>query len=115
MTTREFLEAVINTEAVATNVKEFAKEQIVKLNERNTKRSSKLTKTQLANENVKNEILKILTNEPMVASAIAEKIGISTQKASALCRQMVENGTIKKIEIKVPKKGTQLGYLVEVE
>ena len=48
----------------------------------------------------------------MVASAIAEKVEISTQKASALCRQLVESGKLSVEEVKIPKKGKQKAYRI---
>ncbi len=114
MTKREFLEAVIATEAVAVNVKEFAENEIVKLDLKNLHRSSKPTKTQVENEPIKTAIVTLLTetDEKYVASVIAEKVEISTQKASALCRQLVNEGKLQVEEVKVPKKGTQKAYSV---
>ena len=48
----------------------------------------------------------------MVASAIAEKVEISTQKASALCRQLVESNKLKVEEVKIPRKGKQKAYSI---
>jgi hypothetical protein len=70
----------------------------------------KPTATQRANENVKNAILDILTDTPQTAGNIAEKVDITVQKASALCRQIVANGDAQVTEVKVPKKGKQKGY-----
>lgn len=116
MTKREFLNEVIavidgTSEVNVIELKEFAKAEIAKLDERNASRSSKPTKTQIENEPIKEKILEILsTGERMVASAIAEKVEISTQKASALCRQLVESGKLSVEEVKIPKKGKQKAY-----
>ena len=118
MTKREFLNEVIavidgTSEVDVLELKEFAKAEIVKLDERNASRSSKPTKAQIENEPIKEKILGVLsTGERMVASAIAEKIGISTQKASALCRQLVESKKLKVEDVKIPKKGKQKAYMV---
>ena len=118
MTKREFLNEVIavidgTSEVNVLELKEFAKAEIVKLDERNANRSSKPTKTQIENEPIKEKILEILsTGERMVASAIAEKVEISTQKASALCRQLVESQKLKVEEVKIPKKGKQKAYSI---
>ena len=118
MTKREFLNEVIavidgTSEVNVLELKEFAKAEIVKLDERNASRSSKPTKAQIENEPIKEKILGVLsTGERMVASAIAEKIGISTQKASALCRQLVESKKLKVEDVKIPKKGKQKAYMV---
>ena len=118
MTKREFLNEVIavidgTSEVNVLELKEFAKAEIVKLDERNANRSSKPTKTQIENEPIKEKILEVLsTEERMVASAIAEKVEISTQKASALCRQLVESKKLKVEDVKIPKKGKQKAYMV---
>lgn len=118
MTKREFLNEVIavidgTSEVNVLELKEFAKAEIVKLDERNANRSSKPTKTQIENEPIKEKILEVLsTGERMVASAIAEKVGISTQKASALCRQLVESKKLKVEDVKIPKKGKQKAYSI---
>ena len=118
MTKREFLNEVIavidgTSEVDVLELKEFAKAEIVKLDERNASRSSKPTKTQIENEPIKEKILEVLsTGERMVASAIAERLEISTQKVSALCRQLVESKKLKVEEVKIPKKGKQKAYIV---
>lgn len=118
MTKREFLNEVIavidgTSEVDVLELKEFAKAEIVKLDERNANRSSKPTKAQIENEPIKEKILEVLsTGERMVASAIAEKVEISTQKASALCRQLVESNKLKVEEVKIPKKGKQKAYSI---
>ena len=118
MTKREFLNEVITvidgtSEVNVLELKEFAKAEIVKLDERNANRSSKPTKTQIENEPIKDKILEVLsTGERMVASAIAERLEISTQKASALCRQLVESKKLKVEDVKIPKKGKQKAYSI---
>ena len=118
MTKREFFNEVIavidgTSEVNVLELKEFAKAEIVKLDERNASRSSKPTKTQIENESIKEKILEVLsTGERMVASAIAERLEISTQKASALCRQLVESKKLKVEDVKIPKKGKQKAYMV---
>lgn len=118
MTKREFLNEVIavidgTSEMDTLELKEFAKAEIVKLDKRNASRSSKPTKTQIENEPIKEKILEVLsTGERMVASAIAERLEISTQKVSALCRQLVESKKLKVEEVKIPKKGKQKAYSI---
>ena len=99
------------------NLINFATEEIAKLDARNASRSSKPTKAQIENEPIKKKIVELLTEvgEKYVASAIAEKVEISTQKASALCRQLVDEGKLQVEEVKVPKKGKQKAYSVITE
>ena len=105
MTNREFYNAIING-SMTDEVKAHAAEALSKLDERNQKRSSKPTKAQLENEPVKTAIVDYLTNHGgAVAADIAAEVDITTQKASALCRLLVEDGVLKVEEVKVPKKG----------
>ena len=107
MNQREFYNAVI-AETQNTDIANFAVTALQKMDERNAKRAERPSKTALANEPIKAEIAKVLTNEPQTASVIASAVGISVQKASALLRQMDCEVT----EIKVPKKGTQKAYFI---
>ena len=57
----------------------------------------KPSKNQQANENVKKDILDILyANEGLRCGDIAEPLGISGQKCSALLRQLVDAGLVEK-------------------
>ena len=112
MTNREFYTAIING-SMTDEVKTHATEALAKLDERNQKRSSKPTKTQLENEPVKTAIVDYLTaHGGAVAADIAAGVDITTQKASALCRQLVENGVLTVDEVKIPKKGKCKKYSV---
>ena len=106
MTNREFFNAVISN-AITDEVIAHAKESLEKLDIRNAKRSERPSKTQIANEPIIKAIADLLTNEPMLASEIAEKCKISTQKASALVKK-VEGVSV--CDVKVKGKGTQKGY-----
>ena len=106
MTNREFYTAIVNG-TITEDVIAHASDAIAKLDERNAKRASKPSKTALANEPIKVKILEVLTTEPKIASEVAELVGISTQKASALLRQ-IEGLEVS--EVKVPKKGKMKGY-----
>ena len=107
MTKREFYEAVMALENVDAELALFAENEINKMNERNAKRKSTPSKTAIANEPIKAHIVEVLTDTPQSASEIAEKVGISTQKCSALLRQ-IEGLTV--TEIKVKGKGKVKGY-----
>ena len=118
MTKREFLNEVIavidgTSEVDVLELKEFAKAEIVKLDERNANRSAKPTKTQIENKSIKEKILEVLsTEERMLTTEIAERVGISTQKASALCRQLVESKKLKDEKVTIPRKGKQKAYSI---
>ena len=106
MTKREMFEAIINGNVNA-EVIEMAKSEIIKMDEKNAKRKNSPSKTAIANEPIKAKIKEVLTHEPQSASEVAEKVEISTQKASALLRQ-IEGLEVS--EIKVKGKGKVKGY-----
>lgn len=110
MTKREFLKVIVESE-MATEVVEFAKAELVKMDEALEKRKGMTSKTEKENAPLREQIFtEVLTNEWMTASAVAEVMGFSTQKASSLLRQLVKEGGVEVSEIKVPKKGTQKAY-----
>ena len=112
MTNREFYKAVIGSE-VSEEIKAFAQEQIDKLDSKNEKRKNTQTKTQKENEGIKTQIVNLIEeNGSMVASVIATKLNISTQKASALCKQLVEEKELVVSDIKVKNKGTLKKYAI---
>lgn len=111
MTKREFLQAVIATTTEET-IKEFAIEEIAKMDLRNESRHNRPSKTAIENEPIKKAIMEQLDGTFKTASEIAGLVEISTQKASALLRQLVEEEKVVATEIKVPKKGKQKGYRV---
>ncbi len=108
MTQREFFTAIVNSE-VSEELKAFATEAIAKLDARNAKRSSTPSKAQIANEPIVKAIRDILTDEPMLASKIAELCGISVNKASALAKKV---DGVQIVDVKVKGKGTQKGYFL---
>ena len=110
MTQREFFEKVIAT-STEEEIIEKAKELVEALNKKNAQRASKPSKTQIENEAIKAEILEYLADgKVQTAPEIGVGIGISTQKACALAKQLVEGGTVVQSEIKVPKKGKVNAY-----
>ena len=64
------------------------------------------------NQPIKDSIVATLGEEKMTASVIGEKTGHSTQKITALCRQMVEEGVLTVEDIKITGKGTRKAYSV---
>lgn len=122
MTKREFYESVIgyacDGEDVINNVNandliDFAQKEIKAMDERNAKRSTKPSEKQIENEAIKGKIIEAFTGKKKaLASAIGETMGISTNKASALCRQLVAEKKMTVEDVKVPKKRTQKAYTV---
>ena len=113
MTTREFLNAIVSAN-LSDEMTEKANALIASLDKRNSARKAKPSKTAVANEPIKQAIVEYLTaNGQKVASEIGEGLNISTQKASALCRQLVESGMLTVSDVKVAKKGTLKAYSVK--
>ena len=110
MTNREFYTAIIGNPNVADDLKTFAQGEIDKLDARNDKRKNTQTKAQKENEGIMTSILTHLANGSAVASDIAKALGISTQKASALCKLLVDSGKVTVADIKVKNKGTVKQY-----
>ena len=106
MTNREFLNAVIALSA-SEEITEHAKAMIASLDKRNASRTSKPSKTQLENAPIKEAILGVIAemNAEVSASELHERLNISVQKASSLCRQLVEEGKLSKGERKEKGKG----------
>ena len=110
MTNREFYTAIINN-TITAEVIDFATAEIGKLDARNEKRRNTPTKAQEANVGIKEAIKGYLASvKSAVASEIATAVGVSTQKVSALCKQLVDNGEIKVADVKVRGKGTLKAY-----
>lgn len=106
MTNREMFEAIVNGN-VTDEVVAKAHEEIEKLDARNAKRKNTPSKKAIENAPIIEAIKGVLGEEPLTASEIAEKVEISTQKASALLKQ-VEG--VKVTDVKVKGKGTRKAY-----
>lgn len=111
-TEREFLTAIVNGEFKPEFV-EFAKGRIAALDKKNADR--KVSKSALAhkaeNDNIKTAILATLVaDKPTIAADLAAAVGVSTQKISALARQLVESGAITVCDVSVKGKGKVKGY-----
>ena len=115
MTNREFFTAIASNTTLSAELVEFATEAIAKLDKCNASRSSKPSKTAIANEPIKASIVEYVTaHAKSLASDIAVACEISTQKASALCVQMVKDEILAVCEVKVPKKGKVKAYSLAI-
>ena len=108
MTQREFFNAVI-AETQNAEIAEYAVAALQKMDARNAKRSATPSKTQIENEPLIAKIAEVLTSEPMIASEIAEKVGLSVNKVSALAKK-VEGVQI--TDVKVKGKGVRKAYSI---
>ena len=111
MTYREMLTSIVNG-TINEEVIEKATERLEKLDAENEKRKNRVSKKALENEPVKEAILGVLGEEPKTATEIGSEVEISTQKASALLRQLVNDGKVEKTDVKVKGKGVQKGYFI---
>lgn len=112
-TTRDFLNSIIANEAVSDIDKVQARLMLAALDKRNEKRKNTPSKTQQANEPIKANILAYVSeHHNALAAEIATACAVSTQKVSALCKQMVEAGALTVADVKVKGKGTVKAYSV---
>ena len=113
MTRRERLEAVINGNITPELIDE-CREELAKLNERSAQALAKSKETINYKENkvYEEQICNLLGAEPMQAGEIAEKLGadISRQRLTAICTNLVREGKISVIDVKVKGKGTRRAY-----
>ena len=110
-TEREFLTAIVNG-GFKPEFVEFAKGRIAALDKKNADR--KVSKSALAhkaeNDNIKGAILAALVADKFTVTAdIAAAVGVSTQKVSALARQLVESGDIVVTDVPIKGKGKVKG------
>lgn len=110
MTNREFYKAVIEAK-INDELTAHAEKEIEKLNARNEKRSNSMNKTQKENVEIKKSILAVLSADKVkTANEVGVECDISTNKASALLRQLVLDNLAISSDVKVPKKGKVKGY-----
>lgn len=108
MTNREFYTTIINAN-ISDEITAFAQSAIEKLDKRNSSR--KPTAKQTENEGYKATILNdIEPNVTYTAAQVGEMLGISTNKASALLRQLTEDRVLVASEVKIKGKGKVKGY-----
>ena len=103
MTKRENITAMLADSHIRANADwtAYLENELVLLDRKN-KASKKPTKTQVANEELKDGILELLrgSNEPMTATQIGESLGLSVNKASALLTQLREDNSVTREVVK---------------
>lgn len=114
MTNRQALTLIVNGN-LTDEVKAWARGEIDKLNAKNDKRKNTKSKEQIANEGIMDNIVAyIKANGSQVASALGSALGISTQKASALCKLLVDGGELTVADKKIKGKGAVKEYSLAV-
>ena len=115
MTNREFYTAIVNGN-ITEEVVKHAQEGIEKLNATAEKRRNSVSKKAQENAPLVDRIVtEILTDEPKTASDVADVLGVSVQKASALLRAARDEKRASVQDVKIKGKGTQKGYTLYVE
>lgn len=95
MTKREMFARIASVCANDAEILAFVAHEVELLDKKN-KAPKKATKTQVENEHLKDEILKVLaeTDHPLTATEIGDKLGISVNKTSALLTQLKEDNSV---------------------
>lgn len=101
MTKKEMFTEILGVEAVASNPAfvEFINHEIELLSRKRSSGSRGLTKTQKENQEIKARMVEVLTGEQKRASEIAEILGISQNKATALVTQLVNENIAERITV----------------
>ena len=121
MTMRTFLQAVIANE-ITGNIIAYAENEIKKLDEKNEKKKKTKSKNQKANDELKEMILDFMAEDttytsPEIVKYLNESLetneenALSTQKISALMRQLAENKLVSVVEKVKTSKGKVKGYV----
>ena len=114
MTRRERLEAVINGNITEELISE-CKEELLKLDERSAKANQKAkeSKNYLENKEFEKVVLNVVGAEPMQVGEILEKtgIGVTRQRMTAICTNLVREGSLESVDVKVKGKGVRKGYI----
>ena len=121
MTKNELLNMIVEGATITAEMAEKAAELRAADEKAKEARKGKVSAKDLAKreENAKlaTHVAEMLTDEPKTASDIAAALTaelgeeIKVQKANYLLRSAVTMGLASQVDVKVPKKGTQKGYI----
>ena len=121
MTKREFLTTIATAENLPVEIVEFAAHGLEVMNASNEKNRAKAAEKRAAKaaekEPIRNAIMDVMTNEPQTATMLIEAAGLTEtvkpQSIPSLLKNLVEAGTLDKVDVKIEgKKGTQKGYML---
>ena len=119
MTKREFLTAIAHTGNLPVELIEFAAHELEVMDASNEKNRAKAAEKRAAKdaekEPIRNAIMDVMTNEPQTATMLIEAAGLTEtvkpQSIPSLLKNLVEAGTLEKVDVKIEgKRGTQKGY-----
>lgn len=115
MTKRERIEAVINGN-ITEEVIEGFKAELVKMDESLEKAKNRKNPHKEANEAIKEQIVEFLNTceESMLIDPIVESIGegVTRQRVSTLCTQLISEGKLIAEDVKVKGKGKRKAYRI---
>ena len=120
MTNREFYTAIANLDNIPAELVEFAADSIAKLDHTNevrkVKAAEKAAEKQAEKAPIREALFAAVTAEPQTATMLIEAAGLaeSVKPASipSLMKPFVDAGSVAKVDVKVPGKGTQRGYVL---
>lgn len=100
MTFKEFYNGVLAVDEVNEELKEFARVQLEKANNRNSKNSEKRAEE---NKAIAIAIKSVLNDNPMTASEISHALNgdYTTQKIAPIVKRLVADGEVNAVEVKV--------------
>lgn len=119
MTNREFYSKIASLSNIDAELIEFAADALTKLDATNEKRKAasalKAAAKQAEKDPIREQLFAVMGGEdaPMTASMLIEAAGLDIKPASvpSLMRPLVEAGRVAKVDVKIPGKGTQRGYV----
>ena len=110
ITMRQLFTAIVEGNITPAMI-EKAKAEIAKMDATNAKRAEKAAEKAKENLPLKNSIFEFLVaNGTKTTTEVAAGVGESIPKASAMLRQMVEEGRLTSSEVSVKGKGKQKAY-----
>lgn len=121
MTTRELYNMIINGTEITEEMRTAAEELVSKMDAqgeaRRAKQAEKAAEKQAAKAPLRDALLEVMgdADSPKTASMLIEEAGMAeTLKPASvpsLLRPLVESGLVGKVDVKIPGKGTQRGYI----
>ena len=121
MKTREFYSKIAALTNIDAELVEFATDAIEKMDSQNdarrAKAAEKAAEKQAAKAPIRDALFEVMgdADEPKTASMLIEYAGLSDSVKPAsvpsLLRPLVECGMVLKVDVKIPGKGTQRGYI----
>ena len=109
MTARQFYNAIIGGKVGEAEVA-YAREAILKLDNKNAKRKAPNGEIKAENKPIAEAILKALVGGSMLSTDLAKYIGQSSQKTNGVAGEMCKLGMLTKSKIKVKGKGELTSY-----